>query len=551
MIQKYLNEEGKVIAIENDSNLDSYCVYDKIPYDLIREELSENQDSQELFDEFADIINNYNIYKRGIGFSSDVSKQDFLPANLRYKMCATLIDKEARFLFSKKPDINIVSKADTGKASKEVKDVITNFNELLKSIFDSNMFENELLKAAKDCFIGKRVAGLVNFNEDDGVTISFIPSTQFIYETMPNNVNEITKFVCFMFLNDCRNRADRRIFKKKYTVENGKVYLEEKIYNGLNQELEEVFKKQEVKLKKIPVAIFINDGLLGDKDGESEITNLKNFEMWYSKMANGDLDAERTSMSPIRYTVDMDYKSTAKLSSSPGSFWDLISDQNLDTKSPSVGVIESSMGYSTSLETSLNRIKTNGYEMIDIPNINLETMSGVITSGKALKAIYWPLIVRCEEKMKMWGPQLRKMVEVIIDGSLLYPNCVKKYIDKILIPVKYSVEVQNVLPLPEDEVEEKNLDMSQVESKVMSRKSYIKKWFNLNDDEAQAELEQIAMERQLLEDFAFGMPNEGVEQIESQNEETDIQDEEQEETAEDEAEMMQDEEFESEDEETL
>ena len=41
----------------------------------------------------------------------------------------------------------------------------------------------DLLKGLKDCFIGKRIAIVVNFN-DDGITITFLKPTEFIYETV-------------------------------------------------------------------------------------------------------------------------------------------------------------------------------------------------------------------------------------------------------------------------------------------------------------------------------------------------------------------------------
>ncbi|MBO7289554.1 MAG: hypothetical protein J6V03_06130, partial [Clostridia bacterium] len=50
----------------------------------------------------------------------------------------------------------------------------------------------------------------------------------------------------------------------------------------------------------------------------------------------------------------------------------------------------------------------------------------------------------------------------------------------------------------------KNADLSEVDSQVMSKKAYMKKWRGLTDAEADEELKQIAYERQILEDFSFG-----------------------------------------------
>lgn len=74
----------------------------------------------------------------------------------------------------------------------------------------------------------------------------------------------------------------------------------------------------------------------------------------------------------------------------------------------------------------------------------------------------------------MWAPQLRNMVDIIIQGSIIYPHCIEKYVDYELINVPYEIKVEQNIPLPEDEIEEKNIDLSEVESKTMSRKAYMK-----------------------------------------------------------------------------
>lgn len=502
-----MSEEQKVTNI--DDNMKVLKAYNRIPYALISAEGGDA--TKDILAEITEICKFYTQYKRGVKFSIEGTNGDYVPATLKYKMAASLINKEARFLFAESPDITIESKGDIGKVSQESKDGLTVLNDLVKTILEKNNFEDALLKAAKDCFIGKRVAGLVNFNEEDGVSVMFLQSTQFLYETKPGNNSIITKFVCFTVIRESMTLSSKRIFKKKYELVDGTVFLEETLYDGAGKLLEVVTDRQAVLIPMIPAVVIINDGLTGEISGESEIELLKDFEYWYSKMSNGDIDAERKNMNPIRYTVDMEQQSTKNLSSSAGSFWDLQSDQNLDKPNPQVGVLESSMAYNESLKTSLDRIKTTGYEQIDMPNITLESMQGAITSGKSLKAIYWPLIVRCKEKMKTWGPQLRTLVDIIIKGSLVYPNCVEQYTDDNIAPVAYEIKITPNTPLPEDELEEKNIDLSEVDAKVMSRKSYMQKWRALTDDQVQEELEQIALERQMIEDSTFDVTDDGLE----------------------------------------
>lgn len=509
-----MSEESKMI--EEEKNGEILTAFARIPYALISQEVEGS--SRDLLLELTEICKYYKVYKKGKKFTVEGTNGDYVPSALRYKMSSSLINKEARFLFAETPDIVVEPKGDLGKITEEAKNALTVLNDLVKSVLDANKFEEALIKAAKDCFIGKRVAGVINFNEEDGVTISFIPSTQFVYETKLGNPNVITKFVCWFVAKESMQLVEKKIFKKKFVLENrnGKnvVFLEEALYDGRGALIEQVTEYQETLLDEIPAVVFINDGLTGEKDGESEIEILQWYEEYYSKLSNADMDGERKSMNPIRYTVDMESNSTKNLSSSAGSQWDLGSDQNLDNAHPMVGMLEPSMNYSEALKTTLDRIKTTGYEQVDMPNITLESMQGAITSGKALKAIYWPLIVRCKEKMKMWGPGLSSMVNIIIQGALVYPDCVKMYTNDTIQPVDYEVSVTQNTPLPEDEMEEKNMDLAEVTANTMSKKAYMKKWRGLTDDEVQEELEQIALERQMVEDVsfngAFGNSNEDV-----------------------------------------
>lgn len=502
------SEEAKVIEAANSTEV--LTAFSRIPYALLNQEVEGN--TQDVLAEMTEICKYYKVYKKGMDFTVEGSNGDYVPATLRYKMAASLINKEARFLFAESPDVTVDAKGDVGQVSKEAKDELTNWNDLLKSVLDANLFEKALLQAAKDCFIGKRVAGVVNFNEEDGVTITFLPATQFLFDTRVGNDNVLTKFVCFIVVKDSTTLNGKRVFKKKYTLIDGVVHLEERMYDGAGREVSteefEPTEQQPTKLATIPAVVFLNDGLTGDSKGESEIDLLQDYEQYYSKLANGDIDAERKTMNPTRYAIDMDQRSTKGLSSSAGAFWDLQSDQNLDHPAPKVGMLESAMNYSEALKTSLDRIKTVGYEQVDMPNITLETMTGAITSGKALKAIYWPLIVRCKEKMKMWGPKLRQLAEIVFEGALAYPNTIAKYVDTPLVPVAHEIHVEQNTPLPEDELEERNMDLAEVAAQTMSKKSYMKKWRGLTDDEAQEELEQIALERQIIDDNTV-MPRSG------------------------------------------
>ena len=494
--------------VERVEAVDIVTVSRRIPYNVIKEEIEGT--SSDILSEIREISKYYEIYRKGSKFQPEGTSGDYIASNVRFRKAAQLINKEARFLFGETPDITVVPVGDGDITSDEYKASLSSYQSLVNNVLYKNKFQKFLLQAAKDCFIGKRVACIVNFNEETGITVTFLDAFSFIYERDPNEPNKLVKLVAFTVLNDSSSLKEKRVMKKKYVLEDdGRVYAEDTVYDGRGKELEKPFPYQATELKNIPGFVVLNDGLLSDEKGESEISQLEQLESTFSKLSNADVDAERKGMNQVKYTIDMDSDSTKKLSTSPGSYWDLQRNMNLENASPSVGTLQSSMEYSSALDTTLKRFKKEMFDTLEMPDIDLETMSGIVTSGKALKAIYWPLIVRCKEKMKEWGPQLQYVIGCIIEGAIAYPNIAKKYVTDSLIPIEYAVKVVQNFPLPEDEQEEKNMDLAEVTAQTMSRKFYMKKWRELTDKEADAELEQIALERQMLEesyqDNTFGM----------------------------------------------
>ena len=487
-------EEEKM---QKQKEVDVIVSYNDIPYFILDEEL-EGNNRNGFIKEMNEIKELYKNYEIGKDFLTEGSNGDYVPSDLRFRKAASMVNKEARFLFANPPTFT-VNKNDIDNSNKEENSILQAF---LDNVLKKNMFNDKLLKGCKDCFIGKRVAIVLNFSDKGKITITFLSALNFIFE-MSDDCDELVSLTTFNNTVDTTNKVEQRWFKKRYIVENEIVYVEENIYNGLGELIENVTPKRKTKFEQIPAVVILNDGLTMDLKGKSEMQYFMDYEQLYSKMSNADVDAERKSMNPIRYAIDASQESTSNLSTSPGSFWDIQSDDTkpLENVKAVVGSLESSMNYSAALGVTLDRIESNMYAMIDMPNVSSEKMQGVITSGKTLKAIYWGLVVRCDEKMLAWRPALETISNLIIEGARLYPNCVPKYLskEKSLPDIDCLVYVENNYPLPEDEQEEKAMDLAEINANVMSRKSYIKKWRELNDEDVEDELKQIKLEMDLFD----------------------------------------------------
>lgn len=498
------------------------------------------KDNYDIFcSDYLEIAKAYHRYKRGTKFHLTDSLQkrlekaeitddphlneNYIHACMHLRKIAQLINKQSRFLFGKEPDVNLNLAMDLGDDTETMKQSLDILREMLGNVIETTEFMSKLFTASKDCAIGKRVACVVNFNQESGVTIDFIPAFNFVYEY---DETEQSKLKYFAFFKEMPVSAgincSKWYIKKSYEMvevvaddgETKKVCkIQEFVYDekcvdvtdeylaGGGQNFDNV-----TELEFIPAEVIINTGLLNDTLGVSDVEELKDYEAWYNAINCLDIDSLRKSMHPTKYTIDMDANTTQRMFNAPGAYIDLTSDRNeVGNNHPQIGILEPSLNFAQPLKDLLSSIDKEMHDFVDVPDIDLETMSGVITSGKALKALYWGLIQRCDEKMKVWAPAIARIMTIVIEGCFVYPDIADKYLGGKALPthLNYEFEIVRNNPLPEEEDEEKTLDMQAVDRKLMSRQAYIMKWNGWTESKANKEIIQIAVESGLLENLAI------------------------------------------------
>jgi len=442
----------------------------------------------EVIKEMNEIIKLYDIYE-GPGQNWIVEEEDYIPTKKKTNYIKKLIKEEARFLFGKTPTFTIQVEDD--KFKQQAEEINNYINEVLKN----NLFEDKLIKGARDCFIGKRVA--IKLHADTitkAIRVMFVPSLEFVYEPFEDRVDELKKIIFFHQMNQEQDKSKQIIWKQKYEMVEGKCILNEGFYNGSGELLETLAVNVDLKLTGIPAYVILNDGLSGDLKGESDVEEIKDDGIVYNQFSSEDLDALRKGMNRIIYGTDVDPKASEHFKLKPGAYWDVTTDITADGKQASIGTINTDFNYNERMENTLNRIKSNMHEVLNIPMINNQDLKGMMTSGKSMKALYWQLITRCEEKMMSWKPALEWMIKAILEINEVYAiNTLPKL-------ENFDVIVENQYPLQENEDEEMILDLQKVNVQTMSRKTFIKKWANVADDIADEELKQIQLEKQMLED---------------------------------------------------
>lgn len=446
--------------------------------------------------EMNDILRLYDIYEGRENFIDKSEEKDYTQTEKRTNLIKKLIKEESRFLFGKTPELYIQPKNDTDADKDKAEEINLYLNKILKD----NLFSEKLVKGARDCFIGKRAAIKLYANQDTKeIRIMFLPSLEFIYESDEENPNELKKIIFFYQTNKEVEKDKQRIWKQKYEMVDGRCILNEGIYNGNGILIEPINVDVDLQLSGIPCYVIINDGLSGDPFGESDVKELLDNQIQYNRLSSEDVDTLRKGMDRIIYGVDIDPEASEKFQLKPGAFWDVPTDPTAEGKQATLGTIPTDFGYGDKIENSLKRIKSDMYEMLNIPMLSNDELKGMMTSGKTMKALYWQLITRCEEKMMAWRPALEWLIRAILEITEVYQ------IEK-LPQLDYTVTVENNYPLQEDEDEEKTLDLQQVNAQAMSRKTFIKKWQGVTDDVADAEIRQIALEREMLEEsYVSGM----------------------------------------------
>lgn len=455
----------------------------------------------------------YHIYSHGAEFETE-STDDYIPSKLHSKQIKKLIDKEAQFAFGRTPELRITCPDELPDKDK-TKPNEAAMQSFVDAVLKQNAFSRRLIQGAKDCFIGGRIAMKLNISAED-LMISFVPADGFVYDTDLDDVDRLTKIVFFYTIKDDYERARQRIWVQKFRMVGGKCLLDEKVTDGYGAPVpSEEFEAKEnydTGLDRIPAVVVVNGGLSGDPDGESDVETIMADDSWYNKMRSANLDSLRKGMDQITYAIGASADSIAHFRIAPGAFWDVQADvaqasENGNCNAPKVGTISNDFGYSDAFSDTLSELKQEMHDVLGVPDISLETMKSIITSGKAMKAVYWPLICRCEEKMTAWKPALEWLADMILYAAEVFPSLRDQY--GSFDPAAHEITVDNLYPLPEDEDEEKALDLQEVANRARSVKAYLMKWGGTNSrglapEDADAEIAQIAKERRLFEESFSG-----------------------------------------------
>ena len=445
----------------------------------------------------------YHVYYGGADFDTEETDDEYEPAKLKSRKIRRLISKQAEFMMGKIPDIKVTCPAE--KKTETVKQNEAAMQSYLDNVLKKSLWPDKLLKGAKDCFIGSRILLKLSIQENK-IGIMFVPADGFVYDTDPDDIDTLTKVVLFYCVKDSEEKVDQLWWRQIYWMDNGRCYVSEALFDGYGDKLKDTESTKPTGLDRIPCYVILNDGLSGCTEGESDVDILEDEDSWYNKMRSSNLDTIRKTMNQITWISGTRPEAFDKLKFAPGAVWDLPADPVTSGTVPTVGTVENSFAYNSAYSDTLGNIGENMHDSLGIPDLSLEKTQGLMTSGKGLRMLYWPLICVCEAKWNAWRPALEWMAGLIIWAAEVFPSMKGVYGD--FNQTDYEITVEEQYPIPEDEEEERTLDLQEV-GISRSIKSYLMKWGGpnrkgLSPEEAEAEIEQMVKEKRMLEESFDG-----------------------------------------------
>lgn len=400
-------------------------------------------------------------------------------ADLSANFIKKLIKDEARFMAGRPPELRVQSDDAQAAAALE---------KWLRGVLERNRWQRRLIQGVRDCLIGRRVALKLGGAPGKTPTLHFLPSTEFVYQTDPEDCERLEKIIFFYQTQpDTLDHGAQRMWRQRYWMENGRCLMDEGLYDGRGRLVEERCRNHDTGLDFIPAYVIVNDGLSGDLAGESDVAALIESQRAYDRLKSDDLDALRYNMFPQKVFVDASQQSIDKVVIAPNAMIDLVTDPAAAPgKQAAASVLEGSFPYDARLENALSRIKNDMYELVSVPNVSPDQLKGWSASGQSMRALYWSMICRCEEKWACWDDALRWMVRGLAAIARAYrlPDAPEAF--------DYTVHIEHLYPITGDEEDERSRDLEEVRAGARSRLSYIQKWQPGTD--AQAEMDQLRRE---------------------------------------------------------
>ncbi|SQB33407.1 phage portal protein [Clostridium cochlearium] len=403
---------------------------------------------------------------------------DYVPSQVIDNKIKPLINKQARFMFGKEPDI-LLKPLD-----KKDKETCEELRQFIDAILNASKFWSNTMKAFRLATVTKRVMLRLEANPGQPIRLYWHDINDFNYEVDPNDVTKLNKIVLVRQDTETANKEQKEQLWYRYTYYMNKIsdkestcYLRIETFKGDNLETPIEIKEQDTGLSKIPCWVICNEQSIVSPYGQSDIKDLKSLQDSYNRRLSDFNDSLRFLMFGQTAIIDATEDTVNACNIAPNALMALKSIEDTEgNKQAKVLRVESNFTNADPVLKYLDKLDKSMYEKLGIPHP--EQLRN-IPSAKALKYVYSELVARCEEKWHDWEPIIRSMVRLIVEACgkfKCYENWKEEWNDLL-----YNIVLDKNYPIPEDEEDKKKLAMEEVRTNVRSHRSYIKDFSSEED----------------------------------------------------------------------
>lgn len=393
---------------------------------------------------------------------------DYIPSQVIDNKIKPLINKQARFMFGKEPDI-LFKPLD-----KKDKETCEELRQYVDAILNASKFWSNALKVFRLATVTKRVMLRLEANPEQPVRLYWHDINDFNYEVDPNDVTKLNKVVLVRQDSTTVNKLENEKLWHRYTyyVSNKKdglevsCYLRIETFRGDNLETPIEVKEQDTGLSKIPCWVIYNEQSIATPYGQSDIKDLKSLQDSYNRRLSDFNDSLRFLMFGQTSIIDATEDTVNACNIAPNALMPL---KSIDERQAKVQRVESNFTNAEPVLNYLKKLEDSMYEKLSIPRP--ESLQQV-PSAKSIKYMYTELVARCEEKWHDWEPAIRSMIRLVVEACgkfKCYPDWKEEWNDLL-----YNIVLNKNYPIPEDEEDKKKLAMEEVRTNVRSHRGYIK-----------------------------------------------------------------------------
>jgi hypothetical protein len=415
----------------------------------------------------------YNFYDLEGQYWTPPSKLTYKPSIMPLNLARKLVRTRAAWLFENAPDTeapplqvdppDVMAKADYVKSNGQVEadNRARGKEDILHSIFSANRLDEKLLEAGRDQLIGGTVALRIHHDPARGIKILFKPVQEVFPVPDPEDPDILEKvhFVSFM-------DNDKTIWKQTWEMVDGQCYLTEGLYNARLDPQKMKYVGKPTFLDFIPVILIPNDKVAGNVFGTSMLKDLIPLFEQNSRLMSDASDALRFNMFAITVMLNAAPDSEKEVRVEPHAIWNIQGDENVDVKK-----LEAAFQYSNALNEFLQRLDNCIHLIADVPSVTPDDIKGFgLVSGVALKLLYSDLVSATQQSWRVWKSRLMQMNEYIFRMLKAYEGHKNFYYKDLDLSVidSYTTRIIPHLPLPENEMEKVNIEVTKLASSLQS-----------------------------------------------------------------------------------